>query len=91
MSDDNACPLCPSSGPPIPPVHPTDNVESNADLSDDDAILSWICCTKCRSWYHGICVVTRSEQTKQTIPDLIRSHLKEKGVWTDWTAWVGRW
>jgi len=92
MSEDITCSLCPPSGPPIP-HHPQSAAGHPAESShsDDDATLSWICCTKCRAWYHGVCVLINDEGPRGTIPPLIRSHLEATGMRTDWTKWVGRW
>lgn len=100
MDDQDAqepCPLCPPSGPPEPPskssfdpAAPLD--EPTAGDAADDSI-SWIECSKCRTWYHGVCIIVSGDENKSTIPQPVLAYVmdQERAEWTNWTGWVGRW
>ena len=101
--DENKCPLCPAAGPPSHPTHTAagvvlthngngDAIQNNND--NDDTALAWIECTKCKEWYHGVCVILNSEEDRCTVPEQVRKYMVEHsddGDWTDWTSWVDRW
>lgn len=63
------------------------------DDEDDDTVLSWIYCPKCKGWYHGVCILSTSDETRATVPEPVREYIEkdEEGIWTDWTAWVNKW
>lgn len=63
------CPLCPGGIPPQPQQYPelakVGNSEAAArptganeqDSKGEEVDLSWIGCTRCKSWYHAVCLM----------------------------------
>ena len=103
--DQETCPLCPPSGPPAysakpitdaqeassssTPVPVNDN-DNDHDIDDD---ISWISCSKCSTWFHGVCILLSGDENKSTVPAPVLSYVAEqhRAEWTNWTGWVGRW
>jgi F-box/leucine-rich repeat protein 10/11 len=79
------CPICPASGPPVPP-------NSSEQRSEDDEELQWIACSKCKKWYHCVCTILVPEY-KETVPAELRQELEAsgQGEWFDWADRVDRW
>ncbi|CAK9781731.1 unnamed protein product [Cutaneotrichosporon oleaginosum] len=80
------CPICPSPGPPIP------TPPKSSDRDEDDEELQWIACSKCKKWYHCVCIVMNSEY-KDTVPAELLQELDAsgQGEWFDWADRVDRW
>ncbi|ORX38273.1 hypothetical protein BD324DRAFT_620219 [Kockovaella imperatae] len=56
--------------------------------------LYWIECSRCKEWYHSVCLLTNKEQGKRSVPAEIIAEAEAEGaegVWSDWTGWVDRW
>ena len=70
-----------------------ENLSAHSDDDEDDTVLSWIYCPKCTEWYHGVCILSHSEDSKQTVPRAVRNYVEgsEEGIWSDWTEWVDKW
>ena len=99
------CPLCPVSGPPTSSgvknearitadSTNTDVPEKNGSTESESPDLYWIECSRCKEWYHSVCLLTSDERGKQTVSEEIVAEIESRGgegVWVDWTSWVDRW
>ncbi|WVN86153.1 uncharacterized protein L203_101314 [Cryptococcus depauperatus CBS 7841] len=84
------CPLCITTGPPQPPLPPSDATEK-----DQDVDLVWIACNKCGEWYHAACLMLANGKWQATIPrkiiDEVERNFGQQGPWVNWVEWVGKW
>lgn len=99
--EQETCPSCPPAGPPV--YIPTQNDQKAAsshsttapagDEDADDEDISWISCSKCSTWYHGVCVLISGDYHKPTVPGAVLEYIADqpRAEWTNWTGWVGRW
>ena len=84
-----------------PPVDPKGSTVESQDgpkqlnggnLESPD--LYWIGCSKCKEWYHSVCLLLDADAGKQSVSKEIVAWIEEhdeEDVWSDWTSWVDRW
>ncbi|WWD19304.1 hypothetical protein CI109_103762 [Kwoniella shandongensis] len=86
--EQETCPLCPASGPPI-------RSTSTFTTGDIETALVWIACTKCSTWYHSACLFLGDEKSKGSVPrdivDEVEKRYGEEGAWFNWTEWIDKW
>jgi hypothetical protein len=72
-----------------------ENAEGKGEGKEEDMMLKWIQCDKCKEWYHSECILTGSNKDVATIPKKVMAHLatmsSEDKENINWGDWVDKW
>jgi F-box/leucine-rich repeat protein 10/11 len=80
------CPLCTDGQPPDPSAQKAP-VATN---DDGESELVWIGCTRCRKWYHSVCVL-KADGGRESIPSDVLAEYEKDGAWYNWAERLDRW